>query len=119
MRILRKHRATLVRHNGDGYFDIKGKWVESQDPYTEVIPCCIQPDTDPAVKILIPASVREKHCKLVYTTVELQGVSEIKNIVADKLIIDNESYEVFEVGKWDGAGRIKAWAAICVREDEV
>jgi hypothetical protein len=118
MRILRKHRATLVRHNGDGAFNEDGKWVESQMPTTVEIPCCIQPASDPSVKVLIPTSVREKHCKIVYTAIELQGVSEIQNIVADKLIINGESYEVFEVGEWNGAGRIKAWMAVCVREDE-
>lgn len=119
MRILRKHRATLVRHNGDGSFNEDGKWVESQEPYTEEIPCCIQPDSDAAVKVLIPASVREKNCKVVYTATELKGVSEIKNVVADKLVINEETFEVFEVAEWSGAGRIKAWMAICVREDDL
>ena len=119
MRILRKHSATLIRHGVTGKYNEGGEWVESDSPETEPIRCCIQPDSDPATKIFIPTMVREKKCKLVYTEVELKGVSELTDTSADKLIIDGEVYVIFQVSLWNGAGRINAWVAVCVREDEI
>lgn len=119
MRILRKHTATLVRYGVTGVYNEDGEWVETLTPDTTEIRCCIQPDSDPATKIFIPTMVREKKCKLVYTETELKGVSELTDTSADKLIIDGEYYVIFEVAPWNGAGRIRAWMAICVREDEI
>ncbi len=134
MRILRKHSAILIRPDTNGYYDENGDWhqnleISDGEIVGEKIPCCIQPEYDGELQKDLPEGVRAKDCKFIYTEVLLQGASESKSTQADILkFIGNErygdgetaeDYEVFEVQRWLGAGRIDAWMVLAIRRDKI
>lgn len=119
MRILRKHSAVLIRGASDGGYNEDGEWEEDSTPITRTIRCVIQPDLKGSERKYVPDMVNEEDALVIYTEEELIGASEADGTDPDKLTIRGKNYVVLEKQIWQGAGRIRAWMVVCVREDKL
>lgn len=117
MRILRKHNAKLIRYTKKGKYDENGKWVKGSTIKSIPLKCCIQPVFNLTQQLDLPEGVREKDCRVIWTHENLIGASEATKNEADIIEYEGLTFEVYDVGYWNGAGRIKATEAVIVRKD--
>lgn len=119
MRILRKHRAELIRYDSKGYYDENGRWVRGTDSKPEPLLCCIQPNFKKDGQKDLPEGVSEKDCRIIWTETELKGASEYGNIEADIVRYQGQDFEVFDADHWYGAGKINAWEGLIIKKDKL
>jgi hypothetical protein len=117
MRLLHKHRATLLRTSG-------GSWTESgryEEGLREEIPisCLIQPTfaTSELQKVL-PDGIHKKDCREIYTVHELRTGDERTQAKADYVEFKGVQYEVYHVNEWfSGTSRLDHYRCIMIRRD--
>lgn len=124
MRILRKHKAELIRFedtadSSKGYYDEDGNFIRGTDSKPELLLCCIQPAFELTKQIDLPEGIREKDCRVLWTHTELKGASEVGSQEADVIRYEGLDFEVFDIGHWNGAGCINAWEAVIIRKDKL
>lgn len=119
MRILRKDSAVLIRQDTPGIWDENGKYIPGTDGTPETIPCAIQPDFGGRDQVDLPEGVRERDARIIYTETLLQGASEQDGVDADVLQVDGKDFEVFNIRRWFGPARIRAYKVVVIRRDKL
>lgn len=118
MRLLNKQKATVLRQEEDGIWEVDGTYTPS---YRVEIPirCTIQPTFFGSERMkVLPTGVTHRDLRDIYTETPLRVGSEKRQLAADIVVFNDVEYEVFEVMEWfSGSGTIDHYKATLIRRD--
>jgi len=120
MKLLRKHQATLIRFDGDGYWDEATEdWVKGGTTSSPLV-CNVQPQFSQGIEQKkLPEGIRQKDVREIRTTTELLESSEKDGINADVITFQGIDYEVFEVREWLAGCKLSHYEATVIRKDKL
>lgn len=117
MNLLKRHKATLLRVDRVGTYNEQGEWQAPTRTGSELL-CNIQPCNVLSGQRKLPEGVTDKDCREIWTKTRLFYGSDNPNQLADFIQYEGLTFEVFEVGHWNGPRKLNGFHGLLIKRDK-